>query len=551
VSLDRVSKFLSEEETPKYKLSKLARNTHEGAIYGGDKRASFAEVVSATDIGFVNASFSWKSAASTVSTVTTAVASTENLGKAYSETDPLLSAESGQNTATRPSSSNNDHSHVFELQDLTISFPVGKLSIIAGPTGCGKTSLLMALLGEMRLIAGQVMIPGALFRSRADMPGEDVSDVFAPKEAVAYVAQQAWLLNDTIRGNIIFGLPYDEQRYREVVRMCALARDFEILEAGDMTEVGERGVALSGGQKQRICLARAVYSPARHVIMDDCLSAVDAHTAKHLYDSCLMSPYMSERTRILVTHAVGLTIKGASTVVVMQDGHIAASGTPMEVLRSGKLSEETLREADEAQQNAATRAETSLDDKGKAADVATSENPDSVDNPDSKTIDKRFDGIVGGSGVNTATTSKDASQKNDSQKGKLTTEEEWSRGHVQWRVYLAYLRASGGLVFWAILTVLFLLTQGLQVAQDWWLREWAASYSRPVLPVEHSVHTSAATGILNSPFVHSAANSSPAALLASGAITSTSSSVSVSGNDSSNSKGVDLAYFIGVYIVIA
>ncbi|KAJ1725528.1 Transporter of the ATP-binding cassette (ABC) [Coemansia erecta] len=553
VSLDRVSKFLSEEETPKYKLSKLARNTHEGAIYGGDRRASFAEVVGATDIGFVNASFSWKSAASATSAVTTAVASTENLSKAYSETDPLLSADSGQNTAARPSTSgsNDDHSSGFELQGLTVSFPVGKLSIIAGPTGCGKTSLLMALLGEMRLIAGQVMIPGALFRSHTDMPGEDTPDAFASKESVAYVAQQAWLLNDTIRGNIIFGLPYDEQRYCEVVRMCALTRDFEILEAGDMTEVGERGVALSGGQKQRICLARAVYSPARHVVMDDCLSAVDAHTAKHLYDNCLMSPYMSERTRILVTHAVGLTIKGASTVVVMQDGHIAASGTPQEVLRSGKLSEETLREADETQQNAAARAEAGLDDKGKAVDVETGDNSGSADNTDSKTIDKRFDGIVGGRDTNTRSTSKDASQKNDSQKGKLTTEEDWSRGHVEWRVYLAYLRASGGILFWAILTVLFLLTQGLQVAQDWWLREWAASYSRPVVPVEHTSHTYSTSGITISPLMQSVAGSSPAALLASSAVASSGNGASVLGGDSGSSKGVDLAYFIGVYVAIA
>ncbi|KAI7826323.1 P-loop containing nucleoside triphosphate hydrolase protein [Kickxella alabastrina] len=93
----------------------------------------------------------------------------------------------------------------------------------------------------MRLTAGRLMVPGA-----------------ALQESVAYVAQQAWLLNDTIRGNITFGLPYDEQRYCEVVHMCALTRDFEIIDAGDMTEIGERGVALSGGQKQRICLARAV-----------------------------------------------------------------------------------------------------------------------------------------------------------------------------------------------------------------------------------------------------------------------------------------------------
>ncbi|KAJ1931933.1 hypothetical protein EC988_009624, partial [Linderina pennispora] len=244
----------------------------------------------------------------------------------------------------------------FELRDITINFPVGKLSIIAGPTGCGKTSLLMALLGEMRLTGGKLLVPGSVYRPVL-APSDDP---FAVQESVAYVAQQAWLLNDTIRGNITFGLPFDEARYNDVVRMCALARDFEIFDAGDMTEVGERGVALSGGQKQRISLARAVYSPARHVVMDDCLSAVDAHTAKHIYEHCLMAPAMMDRTRILVTHAVGLTIKGASMVVVMQDGRVAAAGSPVEVLRSGKLSEETLREADEEQQNAASKRENAV-----------------------------------------------------------------------------------------------------------------------------------------------------------------------------------------------
>ncbi|KAJ2720542.1 Transporter of the ATP-binding cassette (ABC), partial [Coemansia sp. Benny D115] len=319
VSLDRVSKFLDEEETPKYKLSKLSRRAQEDFV-GHAQRASYAEVVGATVIGFIGASFSWKSStlAPTAASSTTAVNAAAVAESANSdEREPLLSA-SNLNTDTDAGSNQNmatgTESSAFELQDLTVSFPVGKLSIIAGPTGCGKTSLLMALLGEMRLTAGRLMVPGAAFSTRS-MLGEDQADQFALQESVAYVAQQAWLLNDTIRGNIVFGLPFDEKRYHEVVRMCALSRDFEILEAGDMTEVGERGVALSGGQKQRICLARAVYSPARHVIMDDCLSAVDAHTAKHLYDNCLMSPYMSERTRILVTHAVGLTIKGASVVV--------------------------------------------------------------------------------------------------------------------------------------------------------------------------------------------------------------------------------------------
>ncbi|KAI8324897.1 hypothetical protein GQ54DRAFT_255639 [Martensiomyces pterosporus] len=410
------------------------------------------------------------------------------------------------------------------LRDLTINFPVGKLSIIAGPTGCGKTSLLMALLGEMRLTAGKLLIPGAVYSAHAALSSDDP---FATHESVAYVAQQAWLLNDTIRGNITFGLPFDEQRYNEVVRMCALSRDFEILEAGDMTEVGERGVALSGGQKQRICLARAVYSPARHIVMDDCLSAVDAHTAKHLYESCLVAPYMADRTRILVTHAVGLTIKGAAMVVVMQDGRVAAAGSPLEVLRSGKLSEETLREADEEQQNAATRAEAS-GKKGKQADVGDG-------------IDKRFDGQEG--------KKEDAGAADkDKDKGKLTTEEGWSRGHVEWRVYASYFKASGGLWLWAVLTVLFLVTQAMQVAQDWWLREWAAAYSSPSLtPSSTKAAGGSALAVSPAGLQNVAGLSAQSSFIAGGVAGVGQMALDVYGGK----KDVDLAYFIGVYILIA
>ncbi|KAJ2556247.1 Transporter of the ATP-binding cassette (ABC) [Coemansia sp. RSA 1933] len=519
VSIDRVSRFLAEEDTPKYRLTRLTCKAHSGMV-GGRRRPSYAAVVGATDIGFIDASFSWQSAAGE----DTSSSAPETEVRAPTVTEPLLARANASGVATAATSDvdpNEENSDAFRLRQLTANFPVGKLSIIAGPTGSGKTSVLMALLGEMRLTGGQLMIPGAMFNADL-LLNENPLDPFSMHESVAYVAQQAWLLNDTIRGNITFGMPFDEQRYHEVVRMCALARDFEILDAGDMTEVGERGVALSGGQKQRICLARAVYSPARHVIMDDCLSAVDAHTAKHLFESCLMSPYMAQRTRILVTHAVGLTIKGSTMVIVMQDGRIAASGTPTEVLQSGKLSEETLREGDEEQQKAAAQSEAQAASDGKVVVAGASKN----------TIESRFDGgrktTSGKAGAAANTASVVNATSGDSEtKGKLTTDEGWSRGHVQWTVYAEYFKASGGLVFWTVLVAMFLVKQGLMVAQDWWLREWAASYSNG----ENNEAPSMADSIvLSSMPLHA----------------------NVGGGGSGNGgKGVDLAYFIGVYSLIA
>ncbi|KAJ2613508.1 Transporter of the ATP-binding cassette (ABC) [Coemansia sp. RSA 1365] len=491
VSVDRVAKFLMEEDTPKYKLSRLSKQAHE-AFIGSTHDTTYADVVAATDVGFVNASFSWKPA---VAACNADQQSSDVQGRrdpppatplANTETEPLLSglATAAANAVTsntnvfgpnmssaaiRTMSSSNygtSADQAFELRDLTVSFPVGKLSIIAGPTGSGKTSMLMALLGEMLLVGGQVMIPGAVFDAHAVL-GDDSRDPFALHESVAYVAQQAWLLNDTIRGNITFGLPYNHRRYNEVIRMCALSRDFEVLDAGDMTEVGERGVVLSGGQKQRICLARAVYSPARHVIMDDCLSAVDAHTAKHLFENCLMSQLMAERTRILVTHAVGLTVRGASAVVVMQDGQIAAAGTYAEVLRSGKLSEETLREVSEEQQGGASQIEVNSSGKTSGSDHV----------PVNDHISAIFDD-TGGSGKPNRNEPRTAPESSNTEQGRLTEDEGWSRGHVQWRIYTEYIKSSGGVMLWLVLASLFLVGQGLQVAQDWWLREWAASYGR-------------------------------------------------------------------------
>ncbi|KAJ2617833.1 hypothetical protein EV177_000369 [Coemansia sp. RSA 1804] len=125
---------------------------------------------------------------------------------------------------------------------------------------------------------------------------------------IAYVAQEAWLRNATIRENILFDEPYDLERYEEVLRICALKPDLRILAAGDMSEIGERGITLSGGQKQRVALARAVYSSRRILLIDDCLSAVDAHTAKHILVECLSggSGIMQGRTRVLVTHHVAI-----------------------------------------------------------------------------------------------------------------------------------------------------------------------------------------------------------------------------------------------------
>jgi ABC-type multidrug transport system ATPase subunit len=147
-------------------------------------------------------------------------------------------------------------------------------------------------------------------------------------------------VNANIKENVLFAAPFDAKRYKDVIVACALERDLEILDAGDETLVGEKGITLSGGQKQRISLARALYSNSRHVLLDDCLSAVDSHTAKWIFDNCIRGPLMHDRTCILVTHNVALCVPQSRYVVYLDNGKVDIQGTSQEVIASGKLGDE-------------------------------------------------------------------------------------------------------------------------------------------------------------------------------------------------------------------
>lgn len=322
-----------------------------------------------------------------------------------------------------------------QLKDLNLDFPVNQMSIVCGPTGSGKTTLIMSLLGETYCLSGQALLP----RKKPTCQGGAVS-------GIAYVAQTAWLQNCSIRENILYGLPFDKERYEKILYMTALTRDLEILEFGDATEVGEKGITLSGGQKQRVAIARAVYSQADIVILDDCLSAVDAHTAKHLYEHCLVGEYMRNRTVILVTHHVGLCIRGAGYVVALDEsGSVAASGKPLDVIRTGVLGDEITEQ-------------TWKDAKEEAA----------VDGPIPvvpQTIKAKASLAEG--------------------MGKLVQEEKREEGGVKWSVYGTYYYASGGFIFWASVIVLFGCAQASVVGQDYWIRVWSAAYDNVKDTVMH------------------------------------------------------------------
>ena len=388
VSIDRVEEFLLEEETEKYE--QLGTDNVDES---GKKR-----------IGFDETTLIW----------------------------------GGKNTVAE------DGSMAFRLLDLNLDFEIGKLNIIAGPTGSGKTSMLMGLLGEMTLMEGKVYCPGG--RSREDVRPDPETGL---ADTIAYVAQSAWLINDDIKGNILFAAPYDEQRYRNVIVACALERDLEILDHGDETLVGEKGITLSGGQKQRISLARALYSNSAHILMDDCLSAVDSHTAQWIFSNCIRGPLMRERTCILVTHNVQLCVPSSDFVVVLENGRVTAQGSADEVIASGKL-------GTDIQKSQAPSANASRIPSRVPSSVGDAEvnNTDALDGLDPAKMSNK----------------KGGNPKMDAMdEGKAT-------GSVKWPVMKLYLGAMGPWWFWLVAMIVFNFQQLSTVATQAWVREWANQY---------------------------------------------------------------------------
>ncbi|XP_006182975.2 LOW QUALITY PROTEIN: canalicular multispecific organic anion transporter 1 [Camelus ferus] len=198
-----------------------------------------------------------------------------------------------------------DHDLEVTIRDVNLDIMPGQLVAIVGTVGSGKSSLMSAMLGEMENIHGNITIKGT----------------------IAYVPQQSWIQNGTIKDNILFGAELDEKKYQQVLEACALLPDLEVLPGGDLAEIGEKGINLSGGQKQRISLARATYQNTDIYILDDPLSAVDAHVGKHIFNKVLgPSGLLKGKTRLLVTHSIHF-LPHVDEIVVMGNGTILEKGS--------------------------------------------------------------------------------------------------------------------------------------------------------------------------------------------------------------------------------
>lgn len=189
------------------------------------------------------------------------------------------------------------------IEDIDIEVEDSEMCAIIGPVGSGKSTILQAILEEIEVSKGELIVNGT----------------------VSYAAQEPWLFEGSVRENILFTQKYDAARYKEVIRVCALERDLQIMPYGDYTIIGERGVSLSGGQRARINLARAIYRQADIYLLDDPLSAVDTLVGKHIYDKCIKQ-FLRDKVCILVTHQVQY-LKKARHVVLLHAGRIEAQGS--------------------------------------------------------------------------------------------------------------------------------------------------------------------------------------------------------------------------------
>uniref|UniRef100_A0A8P0T898 Multidrug resistance-associated protein 4 n=1 Tax=Canis lupus familiaris TaxID=9615 RepID=A0A8P0T898_CANLF len=354
----------------------------------------------------------------------------------------LLLDEISQRTPQLPS----DGKMIVHIQDFTafwdkasetptlegLSFTVrpGELLAVIGPVGAGKSSLLSAVLGELPRNQGLVSVHGR----------------------IAYVSQQPWVFPGTVRSNILFGKKYEKERYEKVIKACALRKDLQCLEDGDLTVIGDRGATLSGGQKARINLARAVYQDADIYLLDDPLSAVDAEVGRHLFELCICQT-LHEKITILVTHQLQY-LKAASQILILKEGKMVQKGTYTEFLKSGvdfgSLLKKENEEADQSPAPGSPILRTRSFSESSLWSQQSSRHSLKDSAPEAQDIENTQVAL---------------------------SEERRSEGKVGFKAYRNYLTAGA---HWFVIVFLILLNIASQVAyvlQDWWLSYWANEQS--------------------------------------------------------------------------
>uniref|UniRef100_A0A8C2ZTB2 ATP-binding cassette sub-family C member 5 n=1 Tax=Cyclopterus lumpus TaxID=8103 RepID=A0A8C2ZTB2_CYCLU len=316
------------------------------------------------------------------------------------------------------------------LRNICFTLPKGNLLGICGNVGSGKTSLISSILEQMHLLQGSITADGTF----------------------AYVSQQAWIFHGTVQENILMGEPFDQSKYNKVVDVCSLRADLDILPYGDQTEIGERGLNLSGGQKQRISLARAVYSNRDIFLLDDPLSAVDAHVGKHIFEECIKKE-LQGKSVILITHQLQY-LEFCDDVMLLDDGEVQEAGNHQVLMKANgryaKLISNYQMEQSEVKKTLQHRNFFSL-----FIDISL---PHLCFLSAFDMSDEKDDGMT--------------ADQRSSLGDQLVSQESSTEGAISWRVYHQYIKAAGGYIV-SFLTVLnIVLMIGSTAFSNWWLSFW-------------------------------------------------------------------------------
>ncbi|KRY11421.1 Multidrug resistance-associated protein 1 [Trichinella patagoniensis] len=373
------------------------------------------------------------------------------------------------------------------LQNINFSIKPGELVAVVGQVGAGKSSFLSAILGEMEKRNGTVGIKGN----------------------VAYVPQQAWIQNMTVRENILFNKPYRSDLMKKVLDGCSLNRDLQLLSGGEEAEIGEKGVNLSGGQRQRISLARAVYQNADIYLLDDPLSAVDSHVGQHIFENIISNNgLLKNKTRVFVTHGLGY-LKDVDKIIVLNHGTISEIGTYNELLsRKGafaKLIETYIQERNEDETFSDDVIDEIIEDAAKVDLRLYERSISSVGSDGSRKRVKTSNQFDTDDYVkdHERAYGKMLSSKKKQNEGKLIQEEEAAVGNIKAKVYLDYVRAIGFFSTFVI-TMLYITSNGFSVGASFWLADWsydANRYANETTSTDVRLGIYASLGVLQGIFI--------------------------------------------------
>ncbi|XP_014346313.1 ATP-binding cassette sub-family C member 5-like isoform X2 [Latimeria chalumnae] len=376
------------------------------------------------------------------------------------------------------------------LCNINLNVEKGKLIGVCGSVGSGKSSLIYAILGQMALLEGSVAVSGNF----------------------AYVAQQAWILNTSLRENILFGKEYEEEKYAEVLEACCLNTDISVLPHGDLTEIGEKGANLSGGQRQRISLARALYSDQNVLLLDDPFSAVDTHIGAQMFNNVIKDG-MEGKTVFFITHQLQYMVE-CHKVIFMRDGKIAEQGTHKELMSlNGDYAVlfKTMQQANLFKKDVRNMEEETLKQNRRvlsACKSVTILHGDKKEGYGAGTIVIRqvvSDGnvhyqvrVYGGSqanlelkghnfninekqqspGLKTPDVASSRVLEDKEKTDQLMNAEEKEDGSVSWSVYGIYITAAGGAFIFILNLLFFVLTTGSIAFSNWWLSYWIKQGNR-------------------------------------------------------------------------